>query len=51
MTSCDTVTISENAFFEAKAGTSYRLISTPGIDFELVLNDRYSACVTINRIH
>ena len=51
MTSCDTGTISGNAVFEAQAGTSYRLINTSGIDFELVPNDRYSACVSINRIY
>ena len=50
LTCCDTGTLSGNAIFEAKGGTSFRLINTSEIDFELVPNDNYSACVSIHRI-
>lgn len=50
LTCCDTGTINGNAIFEAKAGTSYRLINTSNADFELVPNDLYSACVSISKI-
>lgn len=50
LTCCDTGTLSGNAVFEAKGGASYRLINTSDIDFELVPNDNYSACVSISRI-
>lgn len=50
LTCCDTGTLSGNAIFEAKGGTSFRLINTSEIDFELVPNDNYSACVSISRL-
>ena len=50
LTCCDTGTISGNAIFEAKAGTSYRFINTSEIDFRLVPNDLYSGAVSITRI-
>lgn len=50
LTCCDTGTISGNAIFEALPGASYRLINTSDVDFRLVPNDLYSACVSITRI-
>ena len=50
LTCCDTGTISRNAIFTASAGSNYRLINTSNTDFDLVPNDLYSACVSINRI-
>ncbi len=50
LTCCDTGTISGNAIFEAKAGTSYRFINTSEVDFRLVPNDLYSGAVSITRI-
>ena len=50
LTCCDTGTISGNAIFEALPGASYRLINTSDVDFKLVPNDLYSACVSITRI-
>ena len=50
LTCCDTGTLSGNAVFAAKAGASFRLINTSGIDISLVPNDLYSASVSINRI-
>lgn len=47
---CNTGTISGNAIFEAVPGASYRFINSSGIDFQLVPNDLYSACVSITRI-
>lgn len=50
LTCCDTGTINGNAIFAAPKGASYRLINTSSTDFDLVPNDLYSACVSINRI-
>lgn len=50
LTCCDTGTISGNAIFTASAGSNYRLINTSNTDFDLVPNDLFSACVSINRI-
>ena len=47
---CDTGTLNGNAIFYAPGGTSYRLINTSEVDFALVPNDNYSACVSIHRI-
>ena len=37
-------------FYIPEEGTSYRLINTSEVDFALVPNDNYSACVSIHRI-
>ena len=50
LTCCDTGTLNGNAIFYAPGGTSYRLINTSEVDFSLVPNDNYSACVSIHRI-
>ena len=50
LTYCDTGTINGNAIFTAPKGASYRLTNTSDTDFDLVPNDLYSACVSINRI-
>ena len=51
LTCCDTGTINGNAIFDALPGASYRFINASGIDFDLVPNDLYSACVSITKIN
>ena len=48
---CDSGTINGNAIFHALPGTSYRFINSSKVDFQLIPNDLYSACVSITRIN
>lgn len=48
---CETGTISGNAIFNAKAGSTYRFVNSSDVDFKLVPNDLYSASVSITRIN
>ena len=48
---CDSGTINGNAIFYAQQGTSYRFVNSSEVDFQLIPNDLYSACVSITRIN
>lgn len=48
---CDTGTINGNAIFSATANSKYQLFNASIVDFQLIVNNVYSASVSITRIN